>query len=411
MLGGRILGEGADGCILEKPGWPCKAGSKGVPDPSDERYVSKLVPVVDTESVYLNLANHILGKDLSDRYLAGLHGECQPADKANPPDLEDRDEYKSAKSDIIGWKKTGMSCDRIKRNLLSGKGLAKDHKLMFISKYKESVSDWVNRIQKEQIPYKKAMRYIERAIPMFISILQKLFQGESKLIHMDLHTGNIFIKEPFEFGMADFGHCVFRHSGANPSKTFYGEFLINNVMKFTFYDGHFSQVPFEACLMNYCYRKHMDVADPYTFIQSWSNDPEVREFSASSTDTIFASKDYLLSILLKRPLFLTLLSVLQSIVKKLRRTSDYTILVESLNSNEKATIDFILTRYHMISPFNTISQDIMNVYQLNIMTPLKTFVLQSILAPYQQESSLAVAFKAVEDADMLLLWSDIVKGN
>jgi len=155
----------------------------------------------------------------------------------------------------------------------------------------------------------------------------------------------------------------------------------------------------------------MDVADPYTFIQSWSNDPEVREFSASSTDTVFANKDYLLGILLKRPLFLTVLTVIQSIVKKLRRTSDHTILVESLNSNEKATIDFILTRYHMISPFNTISQDIMNVYQLNIMTPLKTFVLQSILAPYQQESSLPVAFKAIEGADMLLLWSDVVKGN
>lgn len=412
MLGGRILGEGVDGCILEKPGLPCVAGSKGVPSASDDRYVSKIVPVEDIESMYLKLANQILGKDLSTRYLAGLHGECRPADTKNPPNANEQGSFRTAKSDILKWKKSGYSCERLKIDLLSGKGLTQDNKIMFISKYKESVSDWVDTIQKEGIPYKKTMRDIERAVPMFLSILQKLFQGSTQLIHLDLHVGNIFIKEtPFEFGIADFGHCVFRQSGMSESKTFYGEFLINNVSKFTFYDGHFSQIPLEACLMNYCYRKNMDSADPYSFIQSWSSDPEVRQFSSSSSDTVFANRDYLLKILLKKPLFLTMLSTIQSIIKKLRRNlGDHEKLYESLTTTEKILVEFILSRYHVISPFNAISEDIMNVYQLNITCPLKTFILKSVLAPYEQDVSLSTALKSIQDADMSVLWLDVVKG-
>jgi hypothetical protein len=412
MLGGRILGEGVDGCILEKPGWPCVNGSKGVPEPSDPRYVSKVVPREDTESIYLNLARDILGEEISDKYIAGLHGECKPADIRNPPNRYDHLAFRTVKQDIIKWNKTGMSCERLKDDLISGKDISKKNKIMFISKYKESVSDWINRIQEERIPFNKVMYNIERAVPMFLSILQGLFQGKSQLIHLDLHVGNIFIKDnPFEFGMADFGHCVFRQNSGNEARTFYGEFLINNVAKFTFYDGHFSQVPFEACLMNYCYRKNMELSDPYSFIQSWSSDSDVRQFSSSSSDTIFSSKDYLLNILLKRPLFLTMLSTIQSIVKKLKRNlSDHTKLFESLSPIEKITIEFILTRYHVISPFNAISEDIMNVYKSTVMTPLKVFVLKSVTAPYEQNTSLSTAFTSIQGADMAVLWSDSIRG-
>ena len=410
MLGGRVLGEGVDGCILEKPGWPCVAGSKGVPLPSDDRYVSKIVPDADTESFYLNLAKYILGEELSDSYMAGIHGECRPADLKHPPNPREQGSFRTAKSDIVEWKNPGYSCERLKVNLLSAKGISKDNKIMFISKYKKSVSDWIDTIQKEGIPYKKAMRDIERAVPKLLLILQKLFQGSTQLIHLDLHVGNIFIKEnPFEFGIADFGHCVFRRNSRDESKTFYGEFLIKNVALFTFYDGHFSQVPFEACLMNYCYRKKMELADPYSFIQGWSNDSDVKEFSASSSDAIFANKDYLLKVLLKRPLFLIMLSTLQSIVKKLRRNlGDHEKLYESLTEAEKTVIEFILTRYHVISPFNAMCEDIMNVYNIRIKCPLKTFILTSILAPYEQDSSLGVALKSIQGADMSVLWSDVL---
>jgi hypothetical protein len=411
MLGGRVLGEGVDGCITTNPGWPCKAGSTGVPDPTDERYVSKLVPIKDTESIYLKLAKQILGEDLSTRYVAGLHGECKPADTLNPPNPQNQGSFRTTKSNIIKWKNPGFSCERLKHNILSGKDISKDNKIMFISKYKESVENWIDRIQQQRIPYSKVMSYIERAVPKFLMILQKLFQGEIQLIHLDLHVGNIFIKDPFEFGMADFGHCVFRQNLPLDSKTFYGEFLIKNISIFTFYDGHFPQIPFESCLMNYCYRKNMELADPYTFIQSWSTDSDVIQYSASSTDVIFANKDYLLNILLKRPLFLTMLSTIQSIVKKLRRNlGDHEKLFQSLSVTEKVAIDYILTRYHVISPFNAIYNDIMHLYQLNITCPLKTFILKSILAPYEQDVSLAVALKSIQEADMRLLWSDIVKG-
>ena len=156
----------------------------------------------------------------------------------------------------------------------------------------------------------------------------------------------------------------------------------------------------------------MEIADPYTFIQSWSNDPDVRQFSSSSSDAIFANKDSLLKLLLKRPLFLTMLSTLQSIIKKLRRNpEDNEKLVLSLSVTEKIVIEFILTRYHVISPFNAICEDIMNVYSIRIACPLKTYILKSILAPYEQESSLPVALKSIQDADMAILWSDVLRSS
>jgi hypothetical protein len=259
------------------------------------------------------------------------------------------------------------------------------------------------------------MTNIEDAVPTFLFILQKLFQGNTQLIHLDLHTGNIFIKEnPFKLGMADFGHCVSRHNSQSGSKSFYGEFLVNNIARFTFYDGHFTQAPFEACLMNYCYKKHMESADPYSFIQSWATDEEVRQFSASSMDTVFASKDKLVKILLKKPLFHKMLGVIQSIVKKLRRhLGSQTALYESLNAMEKIAISFILSRYHVISPFNTISEDISNVYQMKEETPLKKFIFTSVLAPYEQGDTVRLeeALESIQDADMRILWADILSGN
>lgn len=413
MLGGRILGEGVDGCIFEKPAWPCVAGSTGVPDPNDGRYVSKIVPLDDSESIHLKLANTILGTDLAERYIAGLRGECKPADSIHPPNIKDIRAFKTVKDDLIDWKVPEQACERLKKKLFQDADISSSNKIMIMRKYKESFSQWVKYIEEKRIPYRKLIRNIEKAIPTFISILQKLYQSNNQIIHLDLHTGNIFIKyNPFEFGMADFGHCVFRQYGNNDAKTFYGEYLINNLAKFSFYTGRFSQSPFEACILNYGYKKHMEMADPYTFIQSWANDPEVRDNSASTTDTIFSSKDFLLKTLLKKPLFITMITILQSIIKKLRRNiNDANALTESLSYTEKTTIEFILTRYHAISPFNTISQDIYHIYKIPEMTPIKLFIIKVLMAPYELEGSLVSAFKAIEGADIGIIWSDVISGK
>ena len=414
MLGGRILGEGVDGCIMENPGWPCIAGSKGVPEPTDTRYVSKIVPINDAESLNLKLANKILGSELASKYLAGLRGECRPADAYHPPNSKNTESYISAKRNVNSWKKTGQSCEKLKDTMTMGKDITQDNKIMYLTKYNKTISDWIDEIQRRSVPYEKVMHDIELAVPNFLMILQKFYQGETQLIHLDLHTGNIFIKEnPFELGMADFGHCVFRHESKDPAITFYGEFLVNNVAKFTFYDGHFPQLPFECCLLNYCFRKNMESVDTYTFIKSWYLDSDVRQFSASSSDSIFANKKILVTELLKKPLFISMLEVLQSITRKLRRNVNSMVpLVQSLSTTEKDTIEFILTRYHAISPFNTISEDIMNVYQKREMTHLTKYILKSIQAPYESRwSSLSSAFKAIQGADLTILWSDIVSGK
>jgi hypothetical protein len=156
----------------------------------------------------------------------------------------------------------------------------------------------------------------------------------------------------------------------------------------------------------------MEMADPYTFIQSWANDPEVRDNSASTTDTIFSSKDFLLKTLLKKPLFITMITILQSIIKKLRRNiNDANALTESLSYTEKTTIEFILTRYHAISPFNTISQDIYHIYKIPEMTPIKLFIIKVLMAPYELEGSLVSAFKAIQGADIGIIWSDVISGK
>jgi len=416
MLGGRILGEGVDGCIMENPGWPCVAESKGMPDPTDTRYVSKIVPVNDIESTYLKLANLILGNELASKYLAGLRGECKPADSINPPSTKDIEHFTTVQTNLNKWKKEGLACESLKHDVSKGKDITINNKIMYITKYDISVREWVGTIQQQRIPYKKVMRDIEQAIPNFLMVLQKFYQGsEVQLIHLDLHTGNIFVKQdPFEFGMADFGHCVFRQHGKDPSVTFYGEYLNNNIAKFVFYDGHFTQLPFEACLLNFCYRKNgMDSVDPNTFIQAWKTDPDVVQFSQISTDAIYANKDFLIDILVKKRLFIAMIQNLQSMTRKLKRNlGNHQKVYQSLSLTEKETIYFIITRYHAISPFNTLSQEIMNVYQANEMTNLKKFILKSIQAPYDNSwSSLSNSFKSIVDADLRILWSDIVSGK
>jgi len=421
MLGGRIIGEGVDGCILSEPMWPCAVSSPTRVNSKDSHYVSKVVSVDDEESENLKMAARILGPDLSQRYIASIQSECVPADKIHSPSMKNSGPMKEVERAVLTWPKKGQACERLKDKLVKGEDISKNSKVMIISKYDATVSGWVETLQK---PYRATIKEIERAIPQFLIVLQKLYQGRNEqLIHIDLHTGNIFVRllgsRGLELGLADFGRCVFRRHGQDPSKTFYGEFLITYVSRNEFFSSY-SQVPLEARLLNFCYSKKLDSASPSNLVKAWENDNTVRMNAAGSSDLIEVNRSQIVSQLLKRVLFIAMIEQIQAISKKIRaNASDSMALYQSLSSNEKIVIQFILTRYSILSPINTITEDIMNRYSEKLIdaqgrgtNTLVRFLMLGIAAPYDQEgSSLVKALSTVEAADMGIIWADVVRSG
>ena len=422
MLGGRILGEGVDGCIMEKPMWPCVAGSEGTPDTMNSHYVSKIVSIKDEEAGFLKMAERLLGSELAGKYLARLQSECKPADSQNPPKKEDEKAIAKGKSDLQAWPKKGMACGDLKKKLELGVNISRDSKIMFISKYPTTVSGWAVELGARHTPYDIVIQHIDKAIPRFIFVLQKLFQNPSEqLIHIDLHTGNIFARfEPLEFGIADFGRCVFRRNGVDPSMTFFGEFLITYVSSVPFFCGY-SQVPLEARLMSFCYMKKLDGVSPAALVHAWENDPEVRETSPGSCDIVVFHRAVLMKYLMKKILFIAMVETIQAICRRVRECKgDSSALYQSMRADERKIMEFILTRYAMISPINTITEEIMDTYPDKPLTTsqgvgsnnLVKFVIASILAPYDQDgSSLVKACESVQEADLGILWADIVRAS
>ena len=419
MQGGRILGEGVDGCIFEGPMWPCAQGSQTsqeAPKSQNTRYVSKLVSIKDQESKFLRMAERLLGPELSQKYLAKLQAECKPATEHNPSHPENAQSLTAGEKHVMEWPKKGEACGELKKKLESGENISSGSKLMIITKYPITVSGWADKLHKNPIPFTTVLTNIERAIPKFIFILQKLYQNPNEqLIHTDLHTGNIFIRfNPLEFGLADFGRCVFRRANEDPSHTFFGEFLITYVSRIPFFCGY-SQVPLEARILSFCYIKKLENATPLALVKAWENDEEVRGTSSGSTDVIIFHRSTLVSKLLQRILFIAMIEKIQSVCRKLRITSDAVTLYTSFTSIEKKVIEFILTRYSILSPINTINEEIMNIYTqipFNRETNLSKFLLKGIMAPYIQDgSSLDTAVTSVQGADLGILWTDVVTGK
>ena len=419
MLGGKIIGEGVDGCVLSEPMWPCSSSdANSMPKSTNSRYVSKVVSINDPESDNLKMAARILGPELSSRYIAGLQGECKPADKINPEASKNIESMKSAERAVITWPKKGQACGELKSGLMKDMDISKRTKVMIISKYDATVSGWVEKLEK---PYKVAMKEIEKAIPQFMVVLQKLYQGhQEQLIHIDLHTGNIFVRlqaNRLEFGLADFGRCMFRRHGVDPSRTFYGDFLIDYVSRNEFF-CNYSQVPLESRLMNFCYIKKFDNSSPIVLVKAWENDNTVRMSATGSTDLIEVNRSQMISYLLKRVLFIGMIEQIQSVCKKIRlNPNNHDSLYKSLNDTEKLVIQFILTRYSILSPLNTISEDIMNRYNEKLIdsqgkgtNTLVRFLMAGIVAPYDQDgSSLVKALSAVETGDMGIIWADVAR--
>lgn len=426
MQGGRILGEGVDGCVFEAPMWPCAKGSQtsqGAPGSTNTRYVSKLVSTKDKEANHLRMAERLLGPELSEKYLAKLQAECKPATNYKPANEKNAQSLIQGKRNVMAWPKQGEACGDLKEKLENGqnRNIYMESKLMIITKYPMTVSGWAEELHKQTtqkglpVPFKNVLLNIERAIPKFIFILQKLYQNPNEqLIHIDLHTGNIFVRfNPLEFGLADFGRCVFRRANEEPYH-FFGEFLISYVSRIPFF-CRFSQIPLEARLLSFCYMKKLDSASPSALVNAWQNDEEVRETSSGSTDTIVAFRSTLVSQLLQRILFIAMIETIQSICKKVRTNLNPVALYSSLNSTEKKVIEFILTRYAIISPINTINEEIMNVFPeipFSQDSHIIRFILKGIMAPYLQEgSSLDGPFSSVQGADLGILWADVVKGK
>jgi len=425
MQGGKILGEGVDGCIFEKPMWPCASGTEDTPAPStsNTRYISKLVSIKDTEANFLKIAERLLGEELANTYISKLQTQCKPATKLHPPKSVNAESLSKGEENIKAWPKKGQACGDLKKKLESGKNISNNSKLMIITKYPITMSGLIEKLEKTMppVPYKTILHHIENAIPKFIYVLQKLYQNPNEqLIHIDLHTGNIFVKQkPFEFGLADFGHCVFRRINEDPSQTFFGDFLITYVSKIPF-APHFSQIPLEARILSFCYMQKMDSVNPLTLVKAWENHEEVRQESVGSYDIIILERSRILSILLKHVLFIAMIESIQSICRKLRENvNNASALYNSFNITEKKVVEFILTRYSIISPINSINEDLMHIYPEEQMIKngvgtnnLIKFILKGIMAPYIQDgSSLINALTSVQAADLGILWADIVAGK
>lgn len=420
MQGGRILGEGVDGCIFEGPMWPCAEGAPGsetAPDTMDKRYVSKLVSKKDEESGFLRMAERLLGPELAEKYISRLQTECEPATQQKPPKQRNKESLKQGEKNTLGWLKQDQACGELKSKLKSGQNISQDSKLMIIKKYSDTVSSWAEKLKTTTIPYTTTMQYVENALPNFIYILQKLYQNPAEqLVHIDLHTGNIIVKyNPLEFGIADFGRCVFRRQNQDPSKTFFGEFLIGYVSKVAFLP-RFTQVPLEARILSYCYMNNLDTVNPAILVNTWANDKLVREANEESRDVIISERSKILPVLLTKLLFIAMIQSIQSICKKIRQNlNNASALYASMSATERIVVEFILTRYSILSPMNTIYAEIMNLYPYSVYqkgTRISRFILKGIMLPYLQEgSSLDKVLSSVQAADLRILWADVASGK
>ena len=410
MDGGRILGEGVDGCVFTAPSWPCQKGTTNVPNPRSSAIVSKIVRKDDIESEHLKVAARILGPELSATYLAGLQGECSPANLSHVPSEQNMPAFQADKDALLAAK-DGMACGKLKKIFKEGKTLSETHKLMFISRYPMTVDEWITTSKKSSL-----VDDAIAAIPPFLAVLQKLVQNPyEQLVHIDLHIGNIFVRplspNGIQFGISDFGQCFSRQYMSDTSPLFFGKYLCEFVSKYSYFHGY-SQVPLESRLLNYCYKKNLDYAPLPDIITGWIQDIDPKKWSL--TDFIMRKPEELMKYLMKRPLFIIMLEQIQAICKKLRRSPDSAVTVtKSLTPLEKTVITYILTRYTVVSPINTITESVLNAINTTHTATksqvLLNFLGKAILAPYNQDgSSLSSALTAVQGADLGILWGDSV---
>ena len=427
MEGGRIIGEGVDGCVISEPLWPCAASAPKdgqIPDGSNKSAVSKIVQKTDTESIFLEAAARILGAQLSSVYLAGMRGKCSPANSMNPPNVEKADDYNKSVDALQSWSLKGYACEELQKTFK--KGITSSHKLMYISRYPSNLNEWLNILHERKIPFKPIIKAVNQAVTPFIEILQKFYQHPvEELINLDLHHFNIFVRatgQNVQFGVSDFGRSLLRQRNDSvSSKKFVLDYLKEHI-KFTM-SSDYKQVPFEARLLNYCFKMGLDNADPSMVLKQWINDSMINQYASYTGDIIILNRTLYANYLLTRPTFIQMIELIQAICKKIRKSQ-----IDSLSPDETALIEFILTRYMAVSPFVTILEQlsyyssemrslIISISQGHFnrspkpetdLYYLVEFLNRIILAPYSSSSrSLVQSFKSLESANLSLAWSDL----
>ena len=414
--GGKVLGEGVSGCVLTGPSWPCVKGSTDVPSVSDTSVVSKIVPSSDTESKYLKAAARILGPELAKTYLAGLRGECSPANAAHPPNQENIEALKEDTKALID-SKSKMACKKLKASVLDKKGITEGHTLMFISRYPMTLEEWVTSLNPMT---HSSLASLLHAIPMFLFILQRLVQDQTEqLVHIDLHSNNIFVRPlengTLQLGISDFGQCFSRRfSEPLSSVDFFGAYLCNFVAKYTYYYAY-RQVPLEARLLNFCFKENADRMTPPEFINAWIK--QCLPHQKGDFDIVMINLVPFTGYLMKKKLFIEMLEQIQSISRKIRLYPDNPMkLTQTLTNDEKVVLSYIMTRYTVVYPINSILEISLiitkNTKVLSDSKELKIiseFLRRTIMAPYDQDgSSLSGALTAIQDADIGIIWSDTV---
>jgi len=432
QTGGRIVGEGIDGCVFAEPAWPCE-GSKEyqhIPLSRDGRYVSKIVPRSDTEDEYLRAAEHLLGP-LASTFIAKLEGTCAPANSKNPPKLADKGAFMASQSALAAWTAKDQACESLKQTLKEGKTISEGtHKIYFIQRYPITVGEWLTLHKNDH--YKLVIRQMVHATPVFLTGLQKFYQNPNEQVfHIDLHVGNLFVRtqadKSLQLGVSDFGHCLLNNQESNELP----KYLTEYIQRYEFYSGY-SQVPLEARILNYCYQKKLDTADPRTLVTTWQNDREISMKIVGSKDTLLVNLYWYLKTLLEKPLFLEMITELQSLCKTLRAHADKPVLV--LSKKQSFILQFILSRYLSFSPINALVEGLMGlkaekpfqkeVEQIAIQVlgfqqrlapapdtgikPFIQFLSRLLCAPYMQKVPLEQALKTVMEAEMSHLFLESV---
>lgn len=386
-----------------------------MPNPRDGSVVSKLVAKTDQEDIAIRTAMGILGPAMSQKYLAGLRGECAPANNAHKAPFAHQGAYQASKSAALAWTNDDKACGQIKKQILSRKGVHGSHKIMYIDRYPVNLFSWIG--QQRNRPPRSVVTQIRKAIPDFLVPLQKLVNHPvTPVYNIDLHNQNIFVRPSsgsISFGIADFGHCMIGQSA--------GSYLSTYIARYEFATGY-NQVPLEARLLNFCFRKGYDALPPDALVKAWGLE-KGNQTTGETRDPLVLLCYPIIEAFLKMPVFLAMVRELQAISGRLRSGS-----LSGLTAQQKVVVDFILSRYMIVTPINSILESILGFAPSLIAETTRAggellaggaippaesdighiarFYVNLVRAPYAgvgSSTSLTSALTAVRDADVTLL--------
>jgi len=264
------------------------------------------------------------------------------------------------------------------------------------------------------------------AAPSFLIGLLRFYQNpKEQLFHIDLHIGNLFVRtqldKSLQLGVSDFGHCLLKKTATGWNDL--PKYLSDYIQRYEFYSGY-SQVPFEARILNYCYQKKLDTLDPKKLVDQWDNDREVALKKLSTNDLVITQSYWYLKYLQDKPVFWDMIKELQELSATLRSQTANPTLV--LSKKQSLLLEFILSRYMTFSPINTITEALSSlkapvpfrkeIEQTVIETlgfqqrtspaadtgikPFIRFLTRLLCAPYIQDVPLEQSLKTVVEADL-----------